>query len=194
MNVKKNSCQTPFGAVISGLFGILVFLLVLVIFRYVADHTSFSFFTGFVDLLFANAGLVIIFSLLFMIGEVFRTLDYPFNIPFPIFNAIGSVLLVSFIIRIILFVNDFYALGIEGAIAILNVILYPLVFLVVLLTGYASIYWRTGNGQPSGQAGHEGPVSDDARTSTPSWEEVGGEFRQMLRDIFRRIRDEINRK
>ncbi len=186
--------HSPLRALVSGLIGIIVFLLVLVLFRFIADHTSWALFSGFVDLLSANAPLIIFFSVMFMIGDIFAAFPFPFNLPFPVFSAIGAVLLVTFIIRIIMFIDTFYGMGISPALELVKMILYPLTIIVVLVAGYLSIAAQhrkeiTGHAPTSpetGQPGHS-PVS-------PTWEEVGDEFRQMFYDLFRRIRDEINRK
>ena len=86
---------------ISGLIGILFFLFLLILLRYFADHISWPLFSGVVDLLYANAALIIIFSVLFMFGDIFATFQFPFNLPFPLFNAAASVLVISFILAIL---------------------------------------------------------------------------------------------
>src|SRR5512139_643174 len=100
MTMKCRNDRSATQVLINGLIGIIIFLIVLVVFRYIADHISWPLFSGFVDLLYANAVLIIIFSVLFMFGNIFATFVFPFNLPFPLFNAVASVLLVSFIIRL----------------------------------------------------------------------------------------------
>mgnify|MGYP001166008374 CR=1 FL=1 len=177
-------------ALISGLIGIIFFLIMLIIFRYIADHISSPLFSGFVDLLYANAALIIIFSVLFMLGDIFATFMFPFNLSFPLFNAIASVLLVSFIMSIMGFIDSFYALGIGPSLQLMKLILYPLIFVIVLISGYLSIFYR----KPETCLPSSGQNDNDAPAERPSWGEVGGEFRQMVFDFFHRIRDELNRK
>src|SRR5512139_117964 len=100
MNTSSCRESSATKALISGLIGILFFLIILIILGYITHHVSWPLFSGFVDLLYANAALIIIFSVLFMFGNIFATFAFPFNLPFPIFNATASVLLVSFIIRL----------------------------------------------------------------------------------------------
>jgi hypothetical protein len=190
----KKVHQSPLRALVSGLVGIIIFLLLLVLFRFIADHTSWPLFSGFVDLLIASAPLIIIFSVMLMIGDIFAAFSFPFNLPFPIFSAVGSVLLVSFIIRIIVFINTFYSVGISPALDLVKLMIYPLTIIVVLVAGYLSIaaQFRKENqerGIPSTDPGQAEPSP-----VSPTWEEIGDEFRQMFYDLFRRIRDEINRK
>jgi hypothetical protein len=134
------SRKSPAGAIVYGLIGIVIFLIALVVLKVIANHILSPFFTVFVDFLFANIVLVIIFSVLFMLGEVFEAMDYPLNLPFPLFKAVGSVLLVAFIIRVLEFFGTYLMLGTGSAILVLKVILYPLMFLIVLISGYVSIF------------------------------------------------------
>jgi hypothetical protein len=75
-----------------------------------------------------------------------------------------------------------------------KLILYPLTFIVVLVTGYLSIFSKCQEQTPDAPAPDQGSGTPEKPAGTPSWEDVGGEFRQMLSDIFRRIGDEFSRK
>jgi hypothetical protein len=147
--MNRISHKSPSGAIISGLIGIIFFLIFLIVLRVIANLIHSPFYTGFVDFLYANVVLVVLFSVLFMLGEVFEALDYPLNLPFPILKAIGSVLLVAFIIRILVFIDTYFMLGMGSAILVLKIILYPLMFLIVLITGYVSIFSPSRRGKES---------------------------------------------
>ena len=194
MDCKKNESATQ--ALVSGLIGIIFFLIMLIIFRYIAVHISWPLFSGFVDLLYANAALIIIFSVLFMFGDIFATFTFPFNLPFPVFNAAASVLLVSFILRIMAFIDQFYALGIGTSLEVVKLILYPLTFVVVLVAGYISIFSKSpgGDSDECSQPVVQTDVNEEREKSSPSWEEIGGEFRQAVFDLFHRIREELHSK
>ena len=183
-------------ALISGLIGIIFFLITLIILNYIAVHISSPLFSGFVDLLYANAALIIIFSVLFMFGNIFATFAFPFNLPFPILNAVASVLLVSFILSIMGFINSFYALGIGSSLEIVRLILYPLAFVVVLIAGYISIFSKPQEGNSDEYSLSPAHINEneEQKRGSPSWEEIGNEFRQGVFDFFYRIRDELNRK
>jgi len=189
--MKAHADTTPLRALISGLVGILIFLIVLVLFRFIAQHTSWPLFDGFVALLFANASLIIFFSVLFMIGEVFAAFSFPFNIPFPIFNAVGSVFLVSFIIEVLKFIDAFYAIGISHALEVVRLFLLPLTLIIVLIAGYLAIFFKLKGPEASAAPPGTGPSEPPA--GRPSWETIGDEFRQMVSDLIRKIRNEINR-
>ncbi len=174
---------------VSGLIGLILCLVFLIVMRMIANHYQSPLLTGFVDFLYANLVLIIALSVLFMAGEVFETFSYPYNLPFPAFNAFASVLLVLFLIRMLEFFEIYFTLSISSAIAILQWILFPLIFIVVIVTGYLSIFKKPPEETPDTGSPQPAPAGKPA-----SWEDVGGEFRQMLYDFFSRIREEIKGK
>ncbi|KQC10492.1 MAG: hypothetical protein APR55_09105 [Methanolinea sp. SDB] len=132
--------KTPFWALVSGLAGIVVFLVALLVLRFIAGHTASPFLDGFVSLLFASTPVIIIFSVLFMVADVFSSFPLPANLPYPVFNAVASVLLVTFLLSMLQYFNEYFALGFGGVLDTLTVILIPLVLVVVLIAGYVAIF------------------------------------------------------
>lgn len=190
----KGCCEkaSPSRALVSGLIGILLFLITLVILRYIADRLSWPFFSGFVDLLYASATLIVLFSILFMFGDIFAALPLPLSLPFPFFNAAGAVLLVSFILRMIGFVDTFYSIGLGQSLTLVKLILYPLTFVVVLIAGYLSLFSGPGARGPREDSRPKEPIGGEP--ADPSWEEISREFRRALYALFHRIRDELTGK
>lgn len=178
--------KSPYTVVVSRLIGLIFCLIALIVMRLIANHIHSPLLTAFTDFLFANLVLIIVLSVLFMIAEVFETFSYPYNLPFPAINAFASALLVLFLIRLLEFLDVYFTLGISSAIAILELILYPLVFIIVIVTGYLSIFSPPSAATPDAEMAPGGKHA--------SWEEVGGEFRQMLYDFFSRLREEIKGK
>ncbi len=192
---------------VSGLIGIILFLVFLAVLRYFTGVYPNDFFIGVVDFLFANAGLVIFFSILFLIGDIFLAFGFPVNLPGPIFSAFGSVFLVLFVFRFIGFMDAFYALGIYPGLRIAEIILYPLVFVLVIIAGYLSIFHelvdkekKSGKQPPAGsptesQGSGNIPASaeKEAKPGDKTWGEVGAEFRQLIYDAFHKAREDIKR-
>ncbi len=202
----KRSDRSVIWVIVSGLAGIILFLIMLAVLRYLSPIVSNAFFSGIVDLLFANAGLIIFFSIMFMIADIFMTFLFPVNLPAPFFSAVGAVFLVVFIFRIIGFVDTFYQLGVFPGLHLAEFILYPLVFVLVLIAGYIGIFsglheeWKSKKTSP-GAEGEKQACADKpwgtcgpGTTGDKSWDDVGTEFREMLYDAFHRMREELNRK
>jgi len=172
-----------------GLFGILVFVIILVALRAFAAGQDSAFLTGFVDFLTAEAGLVITIAVLFMIGDIFLTFPLPANVPGPFFNAGASVLLITFIVHIFRFLDSFYAMGIYPQLQALEPLLYPLVFIIVLVAGFIALAFQD---RCRDREREETPGGEEE--ACPSWDDVGEEFRLMWYDLFRKIRRELRGK
>jgi hypothetical protein len=167
---------------------------VLVLFRFVADHSSWALFSAFVDFLFANAPLIIFFSILFMIGDMFEAFSFPLDLPFPIIKAIGSVFLVTFLFNIFAFLDSYYGFGLTPALDLLKLILYPLVPIFVLIAGYLSIAAQFREEKPGQSTSPAGAAPCNRYAGSPTWDEIGDEFRQMIADIITRMRNWVNGK
>jgi hypothetical protein len=192
--MKKHRCRSPIRALVSGIIGIIIFLLVLVLFRFIADHSSWALFSAFTDFLFANAPLIIFFSILFTLGDMFEALSFPFDLPFPIIKAIGSIFLLTFLFNIFTFIESYYAIGISPAVDLLKLILYPLVPIVVLIAGYVSIAAQFREEKTGQNTPPAGAAPCNRYAGSPTWDEIGDEFRQMIADIIARMRNWVNGK
>lgn len=175
---------------VSGLSGILIFLILLGVLGYFSGSFAAPI-PAIIDFLYDNAALIVFFSLIFIVADIFGTFPFPANLPGPIFSAIGSVLLLSFIFHIFAFVYQPYA-PIPYPLDLIAFILYPLVFIIVLIAGYVHIFSRLAEKERKAErtAGEAGTSSAGGKT----WDEIGAEFRDMIYDTFHRIREEINRK
>jgi hypothetical protein len=189
--MKKNEKRSPLWVVISGLAGIVIFLVLLVILGYLASYFHNAFLLGIVTLLVNNLALIITAGIIFIVADVFLTFRFPFNIPGPLFSGLGSLLVVSLLFILMDFFSRSYGLGISAMFSGIQYILYPLVFLIVVLAGYARIFYpeKARAGIPGG-ADTDNPPGPPGKT----WDDIGNEFRQALYDFFHRIREELNRK
>jgi hypothetical protein len=190
----RNHYHSPIRALLGGMIGVIIFLIVLGLFGFLARSTSWALFSEFVDFLSANATLVIFFSVLFVIGDIFAAFSFPFNLPFPLFSAAGSVLLVSFMIRIIAFIDTFTGMGISPVPDILELILYPITIVVVLVAGYLSIASRSREERGDQAARSASPTRSGTSTTTPTWGEIGEGFRKVFTDLCRRIHEDVCRR
>jgi len=192
--MKKYRCRSPIRALVSGIVGIIIFLLVLVLFRFIADHSSWALFAAFVDFLFANAPLIIFFSILFMIGDMFEAFSFPFDLPYPIIKAIGSIFLLTFLFNIFTFIESYNTIGLSPAVDLLKLILYPLIPIVVLIAGYVSIAAQFRDEKTGENTPPAGVAPCNHYAGSPTWDEIGDEFRQMIADIITRMRNWVNGK
>ncbi len=178
--------------VLQRLFGLILFLVLL----YVANHLAF--FTEnplnyqIIQFLNNNIWLIIVMSIVFLFGEVFNALIFPFNLPAPLFNASASVLLVAFLFRIFSLIDiilDEQILLIFNRIAF---IVYPLVFMMVLIGGYIAILVKLSKTDESESL--QGKKYKEKTREMLTWENVGDEFKQTIFDLLTLMRQSINKK
>lgn len=189
----KNREKRPvLWVVLSGLTGILIFLVILVIIGYLASYYNNTVLLGLVTLLVNNLALILTASVLFIIADIFYTFRFPFSIPGPLLGGLGSLFIVSLFFILMDFFDLTYRLGISAMFSKIRYILYPLVFFFVVIAGYARFFCpeKAGCKQP-----WRANVNDSAVCpSRKSWEDIGDEFRQAIYDFFHRIREELNHK
>jgi len=100
----KKQNKTVLSVTLSRLISLLVFLVLL----WIANIISINNFTylQIVGFLNQNLEILIIFSLLLYLGELFFVFKFPLNIPAPIFNALGGFFLVKFIFKIFYMIKE----------------------------------------------------------------------------------------
>lgn len=184
-----------FGVFFSGIFGFLFSMLLLFFANIAIPFVNNPVFTKIVLFLDSNIWLYIIISFIFFISELFSALIFPFNLPYPIFAAIGSMFLLTFIYRIFTLVESMTGKEIFGFFRTFEFLIYPLLFIIIIIASYAEIFSRLFRWL----YGEEGikEMKTEARRARrekmkKTWEEVGDEFRDMLYDIAHSIRTAIN--
>jgi len=127
----------------SRLIGFILFLIIIALLNFLVPYIANITFTAVVNFLNQNIWIMILFSILIACGELFSVLTLPFNLPYPLFNAIGSLFLIKFLFNILIFVNNQLIRVNVPSIGItldtLFIIIAAIVFLIVLVTGYVKI-------------------------------------------------------
>jgi hypothetical protein len=188
--------QRSVGSVVFGkVMGFLFFLFLLYIANVLAVYIESPAYLGILNFINNNLVLLIVMSVVFLVGSIFDVLIFPFNLSAPIFNSIGAVLVVIFIHRMFLLLDTVTGQNISIVFTVLSFLIYPLVFLFVLVGGYISIFARLFSYSSYQSARHpsEQPkkksqekVIDVKRVR--SWDDVGNEFRQTIYDFLAMLR------
>jgi len=184
---------------------IICFLIVMVLAKILTTVTTPEgpFQNAADGILFSNFWLILFILIILFVADIFSTFKFPLNLPAPIIRAFGSAFCIAFILIVFQWVDNTYGTTVSQFFWLIPSLIVPLVFLIVLVTGYYVIFRQLSeqstmesedgsdtilvNGERYVSA--EQPISD-AR----SWEEIGMEFRIMLYDIFHRIREDIRIK
>jgi hypothetical protein len=136
------------GILISRIGGFVIFLILLGILNIIAESYRGEIFLQVVGFLNANLGLLVLITVVFLVADLFGALRFPLNLPAPLVNAVAAVFLVEFLIRLFVLVAD-----ISGVRAFLlfeefAFLIYPAVFLIVLIGGYAVLLTSAGAPSP----------------------------------------------
>ena len=188
---------------VTRMIGIIAFLIIVVLANILTYYVASPVFFSGVTLLNANFWLLLLIGIIFFISDIFTAFPFPLDLPAPVIRAIGSVFIIAFVLRVFEWVDRLAGSNIYQFFWFLSFVVVPVVFLLVLLSGYYEIIRRLFR---SGRANGMTPGTPDPTIGTPraaqpdnsvkSWEDVGFEFRMMVYDIIHRFREEIqsNRK
>lgn len=190
--------------IIRHLFGIIGFLTLLVILKILTLYIANVPFKLFVNFLYDNIWLILVFTVLFLIGEVFHAFLFPINLPAPLFTALGSVFLVSFIFQLLYYVDQITG-RIFAVLKPLEPLIYLIIFIIIIVVEYVEIFSEfvcRAATTPPPQTYPSEPPSSAVTLSTEegemprqkTWEDIGSEFRGLLYDIIHKIRESITQK
>jgi len=183
------------GIIALRIFGLLLFLFLL----YIANNLSF--FTDnhlnyqIILFLSSQVWLLVLITIAFLIGEIFNALIFPLNLPAPLFNAGGAVLFVGFLLSIFALFDIMLDINIFHIFDTLSFIIYPFVFIIVLIGGYILILQNLVQTEQSPKKGTK-TIPDTAAAKTGeaiTWEDVGDEFKQALYDLLTLFRSSIKK-
>ena len=179
---------------VTRMIGILTFLIVVVLANIL--KSIYPTCAPAVEFLNANFWLLLLIGIILFIAEIFTAFPFPLDLPAPIIRAFGSVFIIAFLLAVVRWLV--VSAEINNLFQILSILVAPIIFLLVLATGYYEIIRRLFR---TGMTNSAAPATPDPTIGTPratphengvrSWEEVGSEFRMMVYDILHRFREEI---
>ncbi len=186
---------------VSRMIGIICFLMVVVLANILTYYIPGTIYHAGVVFLNENFWLLLLISIILLVGEIFFTFPFPLNLPAPIIKAIGSVFVIAFMLHVFQWVDSVAFTNLYSFVWLLSFVIVPIVFIIVLVSGYFEIMRKLCWEQPPEKEGEcqvvheikkislEDPVPD-----VKSWEEIGAEFRLMMYDIMHRFRHEVRKK
>jgi ABC-type multidrug transport system fused ATPase/permease subunit len=154
--------------IIKSLIGLL-FLIVLISIANFIPISNF-YFVKIVEFINANLLVIILFTILFFLGEIFYLFGFPISLPAPIFQAYASYFLAGFIFKILYLVDELT--GKELLLIFKNVesVTLILVFVLVLIFGFLKILTKNNRG-----------VSKERKEI--GWGDIGNEFKEGLYNL-----------
>ncbi len=125
---------------LSRIIGFIIFLVLLAVVNIMAYYIPNETFRQTVLLLNSNIWIIVIFTIVLMIGEIFGALIFPFNLPAPLFNAIGAIFLIRFIFNIFEFLNTLLILRLPFNFSTWYLVISLIIFVIVIIFGYVKIF------------------------------------------------------
>jgi hypothetical protein len=179
---------------VTRMIGIISFLIIVVLANILKSlYPTCAPSVGFLN---DNFWLLLLISIILFIADIFSAFPFPLDLPAPIIRAFGSVFIITFLLAVVHWLD--VSSEIYNLFQIVSFLVVPIVFLLVLATGYYDIIRRLfRSGWTNGMAANTpDPTIGTPRMAPPdngikSWEEVGIEFRMMVYDIIHRFREEI---
>jgi hypothetical protein len=186
---------------ITRMIGIICFLIVVVLANILTYYVANPVYHSGVTFINQEFWLLVLIAVILLVADLFGAFPSPLNLPAPIIKAIGSVFCIAFILRVFKWVDTVAATNLYDSFWLVSFLVVPLVFLIVLATGYYEIMRRLW-WQPYLYAEtdinviHEEPFKATGQpvSDVKSWEEIGSEFRMMLYDIIHWFRQEIKKR
>jgi hypothetical protein len=184
---------------VTRMMGIICFLIVVVLANILTYYVANPVYHSGVNFINENFWLLILIAIIFLVADLFGAFPFPLDLPAPIIKAIGSVFCIAFILRVFLWVDGVALTSFYQIFWYLSFLIVPLVFLIVLASGYYEIMrqlWWQPRTDEEGQVILQAPLTypEEEVSDAKSWEEIAVEFRLMLYDIIHRFRQEIKRK
>jgi hypothetical protein len=118
------------------LFSFIVIMLVVNFLTIFIKNPTFKEIVSFTN---QNISLIIIMAVIFCLAELFDLLNFPFNLPAPLFNATGAIFMISFIQKIFLLLGDIINEPIVQVIGEYFPFVSVIIFVVVVIAGYVGI-------------------------------------------------------
>ncbi len=186
---------------VSRMIGIICFLIVVVLANILTYYVASPVYHSGVNFINENFWLLILIGVILLVADLFGAFPFPLNLPAPIIRAFGSVFCIAFILSVFQWIDQYFKTNLYQFFWVLAFLVVPLVFLIVLATGYFEIMRRLW-WQPNLDAENGAKVihqesfeeTEQPELDSKSWEEIGAEFRMMLYDIIHRFRQEIKKK
>lgn len=140
--LKMGQIKSTFHVFFSRLIGFLIFLVLLVLINILTLYITNETFRQIVFFLNTNLWLIVLFSIILLVGDLFGAIIFPFNLPAPLFNGIGGVLLIRFVFNIFLFVTSLLGISFNFDLDFIFFIIALIVFIIIIVTGYIEIFSR----------------------------------------------------
>ena len=140
--------KSPLRLFLEGIIGIVIFLISIGILNIVSNSVGNPVLESIVNFLNQNLLFILKISIVLLLGNVFSAFAFPFNIIYPVFNAVGGALWVYLTFEVFKLIDSLVETNLSGMFAPFYEIALILVVSIVLLGGHLNILSSLGKGKP----------------------------------------------
>jgi hypothetical protein len=173
----------------SKVFEFMVFLLMLFFANYFKKYITYPIYIQIVDFINANLYFSVIIALVFLFSDIFYLIMFPFSLPAPLFSAAGAILLIIYIKRMFILIDQLTSTNVSIVFQVLSYLIYPVVIIIVLISGYARIFFSLFTPKQQQRTDKKERIIDVKKVK--DWEEIGKEFKQAFSDFFNTLKNSI---
>ncbi|MFA5060826.1 MAG: hypothetical protein WC494_00725 [Candidatus Pacearchaeota archaeon] len=155
------------GVVIKSFVGLLFLIILISIVNFLPINNIY--FVKIVEFVNANLLVIILFTILFFLSEIFYLFGFPLSLPAPIFQAYASYFLAGFIFKVLYLVEELANKEILLIFRNVESVTLILVFVLVLIFGVLKILTKANQNVSEGKE--------------VSWRDIGNEFKGGLYNI-----------
>jgi hypothetical protein len=125
--------------ILTRVIGFIIFLVLIGILNLLTYYIQNTTLSAIVTFLNNNLVLIIVFTIIFIIADIFYYLWFPLSLPAPLLSAFASVLLVWFIYNLVIFIFSIFGITILFPLNLIFWVIAAIVFIVVIIAGYIRI-------------------------------------------------------
>lgn len=170
--------------IFSGLLGIIFFLILIWVLNIISNNVGNQIFKQIVDFLNENLAIIILISIILLIANIFEIFMFPISMFYPLFNAVGGILWVEFIFRILILVSSFIEQDIYKIFIPFYLLAIVVVPIVVLIVGYVNIFTKKSR--------KEEKKSKKKREKEIEWEDVQEELKGAAYNAASKLKDSLD--
>lgn len=167
------------GGIIRGVVSLLLLVVLVSLVNFLPIDNFY--FVKIVEFVNSNLLTIILFTILFFLGEAFYLFGFPVNLPAPIFRAYASYFLAGFVFATLYLIDNLTGKEIFAVLEKTESVALTLIFILVLIFGILRILARNG-----------GKKSDEGKEV--SWEDIGGEFKRGMYNLATAFRQSLEPK
>jgi len=132
--------ESPLSIIIKRTIGFVIFIILLLVANTLLSGINNAIYNNIIGFFDVNISLFLSLFFWGMASEILWNLYFPWNLFGPIASAILSVSVVTFFYKIWLFIGGY--VNVNANISIFMIPIYILVFIIVLVSGYARLAFR----------------------------------------------------